>query len=81
MEGSLSTFGGPSWGADSTSPQPPETTRTRVSVQTPSPENNLLDDPVRLQVNSIRGTLNYGKFEYFELCPIFTYRCILIQFN
>lgn len=55
MEGSLSTFGGPSWGADSTSPQPPET-RTRVPVQTPaSPENTLLDDR-RLQVNSIRGT-------------------------
>ncbi|KAF3425141.1 hypothetical protein E2986_11800 [Frieseomelitta varia] len=56
MEGSLSTFGGPSWGADSTSPQPPETARTRVPVQTPSPENNILDDR-RLQVNSIRAQI------------------------
>ncbi|OAD62016.1 putative nuclear hormone receptor HR3 [Eufriesea mexicana] len=56
MEGSLSTFGGPSWGADSTSPQPPETSRTRLPVQTPSPENTLLDDR-RLQVNSIRAQI------------------------
>ncbi|KAK1127528.1 hypothetical protein K0M31_004060 [Melipona bicolor] len=56
MEGSLSTFGGPSWGADSTSPQPPETARTRVPVQTPSPENNVFDDR-RLHVNSIREAI------------------------
>ena len=72
MEGSLSTFGGPSWGADSTSPQPPETARTRVPVQTPSPENNVLDDR-RLQVNSIRGTpASVGEFfKRFEIYSVF----------
>ncbi|XP_026669957.1 probable nuclear hormone receptor HR3 isoform X2 [Ceratina calcarata] len=56
MEGSLSTFGGPSWGADSTSPQPPEISRTRLSVQASSPENTNSDDR-RLQVNSIRAQI------------------------
>ena len=66
MEGTLSTFAGSSWGADSTSPQPRETTRSRVAVQTPSPENTLLDDR-RIQVNSIRGTRRTDKLDkYFE---------------
>ncbi|XP_015589106.1 probable nuclear hormone receptor HR3 isoform X2 [Cephus cinctus] len=55
MEGNLSVFGGPTWGADSTSPQPPEA-RTGPSNQTGSPSNTILDDR-RVQANSIRAQI------------------------
>ncbi|XP_047365205.1 probable nuclear hormone receptor HR3 isoform X1 [Vespa velutina] len=55
MEGSLSVFGGSTWGADSTSPQPREDTRQRTGpIQPTSPANNTADDR-KLHVNSIRG--------------------------
>lgn len=56
MEGSLSGFGGPTWGADSTSPQPTERSRSRErSVQPPSGAGSAILDDRRLQANSIRG--------------------------
>lgn len=57
MEGILSVFEAPTWGADSTSPQPPEA-RTRLSQQSDNnnPGNNIVDDR-RVQANSIRGRM------------------------
>lgn len=56
MEGSLSGFGGPTWGADSTSPQPTEGSRSRErSAQPPSGTGSAILDDRRLQANSIRG--------------------------
>lgn len=53
METNLSVFGGPTWGADSTSPHSLESSTGQPS-QSGSPENSALDDR-RAQVNSIRG--------------------------
>lgn len=56
MEGSLSGFGGSTWGADSTSPQPTERSRSRErSAQPPSDAGSAILDDRRLQANSIRG--------------------------
>lgn len=56
MEGSLSGFGGSMWGADSTSPQPAERSRSRErSAQTPIGAGSATLDDHRLQTNSIRG--------------------------
>ncbi|KAF7384774.1 hypothetical protein HZH68_014386 [Vespula germanica] len=57
MEGSLSVFGGSTWGADSTSPQPREDSRQRTGPTQPtSPANNTADDR-KLHVNSIRAQI------------------------
>ncbi|XP_057328869.1 probable nuclear hormone receptor HR3 isoform X2 [Microplitis mediator] len=56
MEGNLSVFETSTWGADSTSPQPPEA-RTRSSIQTTSSPNNTLLDDRRVQVKSIRAQI------------------------
>lgn len=56
MEGSLSGFGGPTWGADSTSPQSTERSRSRErSAQPLSDAGSAVLDDRRLQANSIRG--------------------------
>ncbi|XP_039310284.1 LOW QUALITY PROTEIN: probable nuclear hormone receptor HR3 [Solenopsis invicta] len=58
MEGSLSGFGGPTWGADSTSPQPAEKPRSRErSAQPLSGAGNAILDDRRLQANSIRAQI------------------------
>ncbi|KAL0121461.1 hypothetical protein PUN28_006753 [Cardiocondyla obscurior] len=58
MEGSLSGFGGPAWGADSTSPQPTERSRSRErSAQPPSGAGGAILDDRRLQTNSIRAQI------------------------
>ncbi|KAK2587136.1 hypothetical protein KPH14_002894 [Odynerus spinipes] len=57
MEESLSVFGGSTWGADSTSPQPREDSRNqRGAAQPASLANNPADDR-KLQVNSIRAQI------------------------
>ncbi|XP_014295541.1 probable nuclear hormone receptor HR3 isoform X2 [Microplitis demolitor] len=56
MEGNLSVFETSTWGADSTSPQPPEA-RTQSSIQTTSSPNNTLLDDRRVQVKSIRAQI------------------------
>ncbi|XP_018302841.1 probable nuclear hormone receptor HR3 isoform X2 [Mycetomoellerius zeteki] len=58
MEGSLSGFGGSTWGADSTSPQPTERSRSRErSAQPPSDAGSAILDDRRLQANSIRAQI------------------------
>ncbi|XP_043287581.1 probable nuclear hormone receptor HR3 isoform X2 [Venturia canescens] len=61
MEGNLSVFDGPTWGADSTSPQRNEPRTGRLTIQTeppggPNTTTILLDDR-RVQVNSIRAQI------------------------
>ncbi|KAH0554355.1 hypothetical protein KQX54_009875 [Cotesia glomerata] len=56
MEGNLSVFETSIWGADSTSPQPPEA-RTRSSIQTTSSSDNSLLNDRRVQVKSIRAQI------------------------
>ncbi|EGI58394.1 Putative nuclear hormone receptor HR3 [Acromyrmex echinatior] len=58
MEGSLSGFGGPTWGADSTSPQPTERSRSRErSAQPLSDAGSAILDDRRLHANSIRAQI------------------------
>jgi hypothetical protein len=58
MEGSLSGFGGPTWGADSTSPQSTEGSRSRERfAQPPVDAGSAVADDHRLQANSIRGRI------------------------
>ncbi|KAL6439045.1 hypothetical protein ACFW04_003797 [Cataglyphis niger] len=56
MEGSLSGFGGPTWGADSTSPQSTERSRER-SAQPPTGTGSAILDDRRLPANSIRAQI------------------------
>ncbi|CAL1673351.1 unnamed protein product [Lasius platythorax] len=56
MEGSLSGFGGPTWGADSTSPQSTERSRER-SAQPPAGAGSAILDDRRLPANSIRAQI------------------------
>lgn len=55
MEGDLSVFDGPTWGADSTSPQPTDARTRAATGQGDAPGNTVLDDR-RVQANSIRGS-------------------------
>ncbi|KAG7201297.1 hypothetical protein KM043_004074 [Ampulex compressa] len=55
MEGSLSAFGEATWGADSTSPQPTEGSRSGGAPRPPSLGTSL--DDRRLQANSIRAQI------------------------
>lgn len=84
MEGSLSGFGGPTWGADSTSPQSTERSRER-SAQPPTGTDSAILDDRRLPANSIRGRIIKKKKIYEKrnrtVESNFAYKCIIYNIN